>query len=70
MIAAERPHSAITRQLFLGETLDAERLVASYEAGVLILRMPLAGSAKPRKMQITECAAGRTIEAQTTQAGT
>jgi HSP20 family protein len=68
VIAAERLH--FTRQLFLGETLDAERLVASYETGVLTLRIPVAESAKPRKVQITEGADGRTIEAQTTPAGT
>ncbi len=70
VIAAERPHGAFTRQLFLGDTLDAERLVASYETGVLILRIPVAESAKPRKVQISEGADGRTIEAQTTPAVT
>jgi HSP20 family protein len=70
VIAAERPHGSFTRQLFLGDTLDAERLEASYETGVLTLRIPAAESAKPRKVQITEGADGRTIEAQTAQAGT
>src|SRR5437764_12736155 len=60
VIAAERLHGAFTRQLFLGETLDAERLVASYETGVLTLRIPVAESAKPRKVPITEGADGRT----------
>jgi HSP20 family protein len=69
VIAAERLHGAFTRQLFLGDTLDAERLVASYETGVLILRIPVAESAKPRKVPIAEGADDRTIEAQTTQAG-
>ena len=69
VIAAERPYGAFTRQLFLGDTLDAERLVASYETGVLILRIPVAESAKPRKVPITEGIESRTIEAQTTPAG-
>jgi HSP20 family protein len=69
VIAAERVHGAFTRQLFLGETLDAERLVASYETGVLILRIPVAESAKPRKVPITEGADAQTIEAQNAQAG-
>jgi len=43
--------------------------VASYETGVLTLRIPVAESAKPRKVPITEGADGRTIEAQTTPAG-
>jgi HSP20 family protein len=50
VIAAERPHGAFTRQLFLGNTVDAEHLVASYETGVLILGIPVAESAKPRKV--------------------
>jgi hypothetical protein len=53
-------------QRLLGETLDAERLVASYETGGLIPRIPVAESAKPRKVKITESADGRTIEVQTT----
>lgn len=44
--------------------------MASYETGVLILRIPFAESAKPRKVHITERAAERTIEAQTTRADT
>jgi HSP20 family protein len=69
VIAAERLHGAFTRQLFLGETPDAECLVAGYETGVLTLRIPVAESAKRRKVQITEGADARTIEAQTTPAG-
>src|SRR5881398_1855006 len=70
VIAAERPHGAFTRQLFLGDTLDAERLDARYENGVLTLRIPVAESAKPRKVPISEGADSRTIEAQTTPATT
>ncbi|MHB9861434.1 Hsp20/alpha crystallin family protein [Streptomyces sp. YIM S03343] len=53
MIVAERPAGIFTRQLFLGDTLDTERIDASYEAGVLTLRIPVAEQAKPRKIQIT-----------------
>ncbi|GHD89394.1 Hsp20/alpha crystallin family protein [Streptomyces naganishii] len=53
LIVAERPTGTFTRQLFLGETLDTERIDASYEAGVLTLRIPVAEQAKPRKIQIT-----------------
>lgn len=51
-IAAERPTGRFSRQLFLGETLDTERIDASYDAGVLTLRIPVAEQAKPRKIQI------------------
>ncbi|MEU6539419.1 Hsp20/alpha crystallin family protein [Streptomyces sp. NPDC047000] len=53
MIVAERPTGVFSRQLFLGDTLDTERIDASYEAGVLTLRIPVAEQAKPRKIQIT-----------------
>ncbi|MHC3470497.1 Hsp20/alpha crystallin family protein [Streptomyces sp. 7R007] len=53
MIVAERPTGSFTRQLFLGDTLDTERIDASYDAGVLTLRIPVAEQAKPRRIQIT-----------------
>ena len=39
-------------QLFLGDTLDADRIDAYYDAGVLTLRIPIAEKAKPRKITI------------------
>ncbi|ELS53560.1 hypothetical protein STVIR_5480 [Streptomyces viridochromogenes Tue57] len=53
VLVAERPTGTFTRQLFLGETLDTDRIDASYEAGVLTLRIPVAEQAKPRRIQIT-----------------
>ena len=52
VIAAERPTGTFSRQLFLGDTLDTERVEASYDAGVLTIRLPVAEQAKPRKIQI------------------
>jgi HSP20 family protein len=52
MIAAERPRGVFSRQLILGDTLDTDRLQASYAAGVLTLRIPVAEKAKPRKITI------------------
>lgn len=51
-LVAERPQGSFTRQLFLGETLDAEHIEASYENGVLTLTIPVAEAAKPRKLEI------------------
>lgn len=51
-IAAERPTGKFSRQLFLGESLDADRISAAYDAGVLTLRIPVAEQAKPRKIEI------------------
>jgi HSP20 family protein len=49
---AERPRGMFSRQLFLGDTLDADRIDASYDGGVLTLRIPVAEQAKPRKIAI------------------
>jgi HSP20 family protein len=42
-----------SRQLFLGDTLDVERVEASYDDGVLRLVIPVAEQAKPRKIEIS-----------------
>jgi HSP20 family protein len=52
MQVSERPLGVFSRQLFLGDTLDADHIEASYEAGVLTLRIPVAERAKPRKIAI------------------
>ena len=52
LLMAERPKGVFTRQLILGDTLDTERVEASYEDGVLTLRIPVAEKAKPRKIRI------------------
>ncbi|WP_329000036.1 Hsp20/alpha crystallin family protein [Kribbella sp. NBC_00709] len=52
MQVAERPLGVFSRQLFLGDTLDADRIAARYEGGVLTLRIPIAEQAKPRKISI------------------
>ncbi|MET7438197.1 Hsp20/alpha crystallin family protein [Streptomyces sp. NPDC004082] len=53
VVITERPAGTFSRQLFLGETLDTERIDASYEAGVLRLTIPVAEQAKPRKITIS-----------------
>lgn len=52
MQVAERPLGVFSRQLFLGDTLDTDRINASYDTGVLTLRIPIAEKAKPRKITI------------------
>jgi HSP20 family protein len=52
MIVAERPSGTFTRQVFLGETLDADS-IADYAAGVLTLTIPVREAAKPRTIQVT-----------------
>jgi HSP20 family protein len=59
MQVAERPLGVFSRQLFLGDTLDAEHIDASYEAGVLTLWIPIAERAKPRKIAVTSADSDR-----------
>jgi HSP20 family protein len=59
MQVAERPLGVFSRQLFLGDTLDADRIKASYEAGVLTLTIPIAEQAKSRKISIANADSDR-----------
>jgi HSP20 family protein len=60
-IVGERTYGVFSRQLFLGETLDADHLAADYEAGVLTIRIPVAEQAKPRKIRIGSSGGRREI---------
>ena len=51
-VAAERPRGTFSRQLVLGDNLDTSTITANYDAGVLTLSIPVAESAKPRKIAI------------------
>jgi len=52
LLIGERPTGTFSRQLFLAETLDTERIVANYADGVLRLRVPVKEQAKPRRVDI------------------
>ena len=58
---AERPRGVFSRQLFLGDTLDADRIKADYDAGVLTLRVSIAEQAKPRKIEVTSSSSAKQI---------
>jgi HSP20 family protein len=53
MLVGERPQGTFSRQLFLGDSLDTEQIKADYTDGVLVLRLPIAEKAKPRRVPIT-----------------
>jgi len=53
LVAAERARGVFSRQLVLGDALDTNSITASYDAGVLTLRVPIAERAKPRKIDIS-----------------
>jgi HSP20 family protein len=50
---SERPQGRFSRQLFLGESLDADGITANYDQGVLTLHIPIAEKAKPRKVEVS-----------------
>jgi HSP20 family protein len=52
-----------SRQLFLGENLDTDRIEASYHDGVLRLAIPVAEKAKPRRIEINRDAERTAIKA-------
>ena len=59
LIAAERPRGVFSRQLILGDNLDTGKIAASYDSGVLTLKIPVAEQAKPRKIAINSKGADR-----------
>jgi HSP20 family protein len=52
MLAAKRPRGVFSRQLVVGDTLDTDNITASYDTGVLSLRILVAEKSKPRKITI------------------
>jgi HSP20 family protein len=58
VVVSERPQGTFTRQLFLGEGLDPERIEATYNNGVLTVVIPVAEQAKPRKVSIARAQSG------------
>jgi HSP20 family protein len=68
VVVAERPQGRFTRQLFLGEGLDADGIEASYDGGVLTVHVPVAEQAKPRKVQVTSSGSAAAIDAGSTAA--
>ncbi|CAL9572958.1 Hsp20/alpha crystallin family protein [Streptomyces sp. enrichment culture] len=52
LLFSERPTGTYTRRLFLGDTLDPDGIEATYDAGVLRVKVPVAERAKPRRIEI------------------
>jgi HSP20 family protein len=68
ILIAERPQGTFTRQLQLGDTVDAENIQASYGDGVLHLTLPITQAAQPRRVQVRTDSSGQrqvTVEGET-----
>ena len=68
LLIGERPQGTSSRQLFLGDTLDADHLTADCHNGVLTIRVPVAERAKPRRVEIGTAEPMRAIDATSTEA--
>ena len=51
-VISERAFGMFSRQVVLGKTLDAERIEANYEGGVLTIAIPVAEQAKARRIEV------------------
>jgi HSP20 family protein len=52
LITRERVTGSFTRRLYLGDTLDSDKIEAAFADGVLTVRLPLLETAQPRKVEI------------------
>lgn len=66
VLTTERLQGRFTRQLFLGNSLDTEKIHATYESGVLTVTMPIADKAKPRKIEVSSSTANQQQAIETT----
>ena len=57
-LVAERPTGEFSRQLVLGNGLDLGGIAATYDVGVLTVTIPVAETAKPRKIQVSSGGSG------------
>lgn len=53
VLVSERPQGHYSRQLFLGDSLETDRIEAGYDKGVLTVTIPVAEQAKPRRVAVT-----------------
>lgn len=59
-LVRERPYGTFSRRLFLGDSLDTDRLEAAYADGVLTVKIPVAERAKARRIEVAGATTGAT----------
>ncbi|TYB44946.1 Hsp20/alpha crystallin family protein [Actinomadura chibensis] len=55
----ERPMGSFTRRVYLSDHLDAEKIEAAYDNGVLAVRIPVLEKARPRKVAVQQTGGNR-----------
>ncbi len=66
IVTCERPQGTFSRELFFGDTADLEQLTASYENGVVRLRIPVAAQARVRRIEVRSTGSEQPVVAQAT----
>lgn len=61
-LVRERPTGTFARQLTLGHGVALDRIEAEYSDGVLVLNIPVAEEAKPRKISVVHTGSQTQIE--------
>jgi HSP20 family protein len=56
-LTQERPAGSFMRQLNLGDGINADRITATYENGVLSVTIPVSEKAKPRRVEVGSASA-------------
>jgi HSP20 family protein len=62
-VVGERTYGVFSRQLLLGDAVDVDHLSADYDAGVVMITIPVAEQAKPRKVEVSSKRDRRVITA-------
>jgi HSP20 family protein len=63
VVANERRQGTFSRQMFLGNALNADEIHATYDNGVLTLTIPVAEKAKARRIEVTSSGQQQAINA-------
>ncbi|HEX2998562.1 MAG TPA: Hsp20/alpha crystallin family protein, partial [Anaerolineales bacterium] len=64
-LVRERRFGSFSRSLSLPATINADAIEASYDAGILTLRLPKTEEVKPRRIQVRGGSGQRVIEGRT-----
>jgi HSP20 family protein len=62
VLVDERAYGELSRQLFLGDNLDPNKLEANFDRGVLTLTIPVSEASKPRRVPIGATSEERRID--------
>jgi HSP20 family protein len=62
LLVCERLHARFQRQLYLGDALESDKLTATFDDGVLTLRIPVAERQKARKVEVVTGTGAKQIQ--------